>query len=124
MPWRAAASTLRSTADQSGGPSRSGWMRSQLTGTRQLWTPSGFLAEAGFEVTGYDLVPGNVELAAERARRWGLSERARFAVADFEALEPGEPAELVLIFDALHHSTRPAQALAGAARRLAPGGWL
>jgi 2-polyprenyl-3-methyl-5-hydroxy-6-metoxy-1,4-benzoquinol methylase len=87
------------------------------------WT-SLFLAEAGIHVTGYDIVPGNVELAAARARRWGLEDRASFAVADIEALGSGEPAELVLIFDALHHSTRPAQVLRSVATRLAPGGWL
>jgi SAM-dependent methyltransferase len=85
------------------------------------WTTL-FLAESGYDALGYDLVPANVALCAERARRWGSS--ARFAVADMDALPAGEPADAVLVFDALHHSRRQAEVLAGIARRLRPGGWL
>ena len=85
------------------------------------WT-SLFLAEAGYEVTGYDLVPANIELARRRAERWGSS--ARFEVADMEELPDGHDADAALFFDALHHSTNHREALAGAARRLRPGGWV
>lgn len=85
------------------------------------WT-SLFLAECGYDVLGYDLVPANVELARRRAERWELP--ARFEVADMDELPDGEPADAVLIFEALHHSTRQRAVLAGAARRLSPGGWL
>jgi SAM-dependent methyltransferase len=85
------------------------------------WT-SLFLAEAGFSVTGYDLVPANVELARRRAERWGST--ASFEVADMEALPAGEAADAALIFEALHHSTRQRQVLEETARRLRPGGWL
>ena len=85
------------------------------------WTAV-FLAEGGFEVTGYDLVPANVELARERARRSGRD--VRFEVADMEHLPDGEPADAALLFEALHHSTRPRAVLESAARRLRPGGWL
>src|SRR5947208_770431 len=43
------------------------------------WTTL-FLAEAGLDALGYDLVPENIELARERARRWGSG--ARFEIAD------------------------------------------
>ncbi len=85
------------------------------------WT-SLFLAEAGFDVEGYDLVPANVELARQRAERW--RSRARFEVADMERLPDGEPADAALIFDALHHTDRQRDTLAGIAGRLRPGGWL
>lgn len=85
------------------------------------WT-SLFLAEAGFRVVGYDLVPANVELARRRAVGW--SSNAVFEVGDMEALPEGEPAAGALIFDALHHSARQRLALASVARRLRPGGWL
>jgi 2-polyprenyl-3-methyl-5-hydroxy-6-metoxy-1,4-benzoquinol methylase len=85
------------------------------------WT-SLFLAEAGYDVVGYDLVPANVELATARAARWGST--ARFEIADMEALPAGEPADAVLIFDALHHSTRQRAALASMASRLTPEGIL
>jgi SAM-dependent methyltransferase len=85
------------------------------------WT-SLFLAEAGYSVLGYDLVPANVELARERAARWSSS--ARFEVADMEDLPPGEPADAALLFEALHHSTRHRTALEAISRRLRPGGWL
>jgi SAM-dependent methyltransferase len=85
------------------------------------WTTL-FLAEAGFEALGYDLVPENVELARERARRWGSS--ARFEVADMDALPDGPGADVALVFDALHHTQAQRAALEGVFRRLRPGGWL
>lgn len=85
------------------------------------WT-SLFLAESGYDVVGYDLVPFNVEVARRRAERSGLS--AGFEVGDMEALPPGEPADAALIYDALHHSHRQREALQSVARRLRPGGWL
>ena len=85
------------------------------------WTTL-FLAEAGFDALGYDLVAENVELARERARRWGSA--ARFAVADMDALPDGPPADVALVFDALHHTRAQRAALAGMFRRLTPGGWL
>ncbi len=85
------------------------------------WT-SLFLAESGYEVVGYDLVPANVERGRARAKRWGSS--ARFEVADMERLPPGDRADAALLFDALHHCTRQAATLEAVGRRLAPGGWL
>jgi SAM-dependent methyltransferase len=85
------------------------------------WTTL-FLAEAGFEALGYDLAPANVELARERAARWGAS--ARFEVADMDALPGGPPADAALIFDALHHTAGQQAALRGVHDRLKPGGWL
>jgi SAM-dependent methyltransferase len=85
------------------------------------WT-SLFLAEAGYRVVGYDLVPANVKLAQTRAARWSSS--ARFEVADMEALPPGEAANAALIFDSLHHSARQRQALNSVAGRLTPTGWV
>lgn len=85
------------------------------------WTTL-FLAEGGFDALGYDLVEANVELARERAARWGSA--ARFEVADMDALPAGEPVDLALLFDALHHTGAQRAALEGIARRLKPGGWL
>jgi SAM-dependent methyltransferase len=90
-------------------------------GSGSGWT-SLFLAEAGYAVVGYDLVPANVELARRRAARWGSS--ARFEVADMENLPPGHPADAALLLDALHHSARQRVTLEAVARRLRPGGWL
>jgi SAM-dependent methyltransferase len=85
------------------------------------WTTL-FLADAGLDVLGYDLVPDNVELARERARRWGSA--ARFEVADMDALPDGPPADLALVFDALHHTREQRATLDGVCRRLKPGGWV
>lgn len=90
-------------------------------GSGSGWT-SLFLAEAGYEVIGYDLVPANVELGRRRAARWGST--ARFEVADMERLPAGEPADAALILDALHHTDRQLEALASVAARLRGGGWL
>ena len=85
------------------------------------WTTI-LLAEAGFAVTGYDLVPANIELARRRADQWNRD--VRFEVADMEELPDGEPADAALLFESLHHSTRPRKVLASVARRLRPGGWV
>jgi SAM-dependent methyltransferase len=85
------------------------------------WT-SLFLAEAGYSVTGYDLVPSNVEVARRRAERWRCE--ATFEVADMEQLPPGETADAALVFEALHHSTRHRAVLDGIGRRLREDGWL
>lgn len=87
------------------------------------WTTL-LLAEAGLAPLGIDLVAANVEVARERAARWGSP--ARFAVADMDALQlAGEaPFDVALLFDALHHSARQRDALAGIARHLRPGGVL
>jgi SAM-dependent methyltransferase len=85
------------------------------------WTTL-FLGEAGYDALGYDLVPANVEVARERAARWGSA--ARFEVGDMEALPPGEPAHAALLYDALHHSARQAAALGSVASRIGAGGWL
>jgi 2-polyprenyl-3-methyl-5-hydroxy-6-metoxy-1,4-benzoquinol methylase len=85
------------------------------------WTTL-FLAEAGIDALGLDLVPANIELARERARRW--QSPARFEVADMDALPDGPPVDLVLIFDALHHTREQRATLEGVFARLRPGGWL
>jgi SAM-dependent methyltransferase len=85
------------------------------------WT-SAFLAEAGYEPTGVDLVPANVEVARERAGRWRVD--AEFVCADMDELELGRQFDAALLLDALHHSTRPAAVLAGVAGHLRSGGWL
>jgi SAM-dependent methyltransferase len=85
------------------------------------WT-SLFLAEAGHPVTAVDLVPANVELTARRAERWGVPVHAQ--IGDMEDLDLDEQFDFVLIYDALHHSTRQRRALESAAAHLRPGGWL
>jgi SAM-dependent methyltransferase len=85
------------------------------------WTTL-FLAEAGYDVVGVDLVPANVELCRRRAERWSSS--ARFEVGDMEALPAGAPVDAVLLFQALHHTAGQRAALGSMAARLRPGGWL
>src|SRR3954454_4232928 len=89
-------------------------------GSGSGWT-SLFLAEAGHPVTAVDLVPANVELTRARAARWGVPIDAR--EADMDALDLGARFGFVLVHDALHHSARPAEVVAGVARHLAPGDW-
>ncbi|HEY5199012.1 MAG TPA: class I SAM-dependent methyltransferase [Solirubrobacteraceae bacterium] len=91
-------------------------------GCGQGWT-SVFLAESGFEVTGIDIAPANIRLAEERARRWGL-ESARFIEADMDDFAIEERFDLVLVFDALHHTARQSEVVASLAGHLAPGGWV
>jgi SAM-dependent methyltransferase len=85
------------------------------------WTTL-FLAEAGFKPLGVDLVPANVELARQRAERWGSP--ARFEVADMERLDLEERFDAALIFDSLHHVERDRDVLRQVYGHLAPGGRL
>jgi 2-polyprenyl-3-methyl-5-hydroxy-6-metoxy-1,4-benzoquinol methylase len=85
------------------------------------WT-SLFLAESRYRVTAVDLVPANVELAAQRAARWGVPIATE--VADMEELDLGRRFDFALIYDALHHSAEHRRALARVAAHLRPGGWL
>lgn len=85
------------------------------------WT-SVFLAESGFDVTGVDIAPASVEIGDERAARYGVN--VRFETADMDYLDLGRTFDAVLVFDALHHSVRQAQVIAGISRHLAPGGWV
>ncbi len=85
------------------------------------WTTV-FLAESGFAPTGVDIAPASVEVGRRRARRY--SAQADFVTADMDVLDLDHTFDAVLVFDALHHSTRQAQVVAGVARHVAPGGWI
>jgi len=85
------------------------------------WTTV-FLAESGFAPTGVDIAPASVEVGRRRARRY--SAQADFVTADMDVLDLDHAFDAVLVFDALHHSTRQAQVVAGVARHVAPGGWV
>jgi SAM-dependent methyltransferase len=85
------------------------------------WT-SLFLAEAGYRPLGLDISTATIQTAAGRARRWGV--KADFAVGDMDQFEIGEKFDAALVFDALHHSTRPAAVVGNVARHLEPGGWV
>ena len=73
---------------------------------------------------GFDVHPGSVELARERAAAQGLGERVRFEVAratDF----PGSEYDLVAHFDSLHDMGDPVSAARHVRQTLAPGGtWM
>jgi 2-polyprenyl-3-methyl-5-hydroxy-6-metoxy-1,4-benzoquinol methylase len=84
------------------------------------WT-SLFLAESGYDVTAFDLVPANVELTLARARRWQVPLRA--VVADMEDVDLGGAFDAVLVFDSLHHSWRQAATVSRVSHHLRPGGW-
>jgi 2-polyprenyl-3-methyl-5-hydroxy-6-metoxy-1,4-benzoquinol methylase len=90
-------------------------------GTGVGWTAV-FLAESGFEATGIDIAPANIEIAKERARRTGIN--AEFAVADMDTMNLGRQFDAVLVFDALHHSTRPDAVVDRVSQHLVPGGWV
>jgi 2-polyprenyl-3-methyl-5-hydroxy-6-metoxy-1,4-benzoquinol methylase len=90
-------------------------------GTGVGWTTV-FLGEAGFRATGVDIAPANIEIAKERARRTGV--HADFAVADMDTMDLDRQFDAVLVFDALHHSTRPAAVVERISKHLPPGGWV
>ena len=57
------------------------------------------------------------------AARWRC-DALRFAQADMDAFALDELFDLVLVFEALHHSARQRQVVRNIARHLAPGGWV
>lgn len=85
------------------------------------WT-SNFLAESGYEVTGMDVVPGNMEAGAKRAKRRKLS--TTFKVGDMDKFSFSEKFDAVLIFDSLHHSIRQEKVIKQITKHLKPGGWV
>jgi SAM-dependent methyltransferase len=85
------------------------------------WTTL-FLAESGFLPTGVDIAPAAIQLASSRAERWGVP--ARFEVADMEDFNLDVQFDAALVFDSLHHSTRPTAVVAQISRHLRPGGWV
>jgi SAM-dependent methyltransferase len=85
------------------------------------WTTL-FLAEAGYRALGVDLVPANVDLCRARAERWNST--AEFVQGDMESLELNRSFDAVLVYDALHHSARQADAVSSVANHLRPGGWV
>lgn len=85
------------------------------------WT-SNYLAEEGFDVTGMDVVPGNMVAAKKRAKVRRLS--TRFFVGDMDSFSLSEKFDVITVFDALHHSTRQTDVIKNIAKHLKPGGWV
>jgi 2-polyprenyl-3-methyl-5-hydroxy-6-metoxy-1,4-benzoquinol methylase len=85
------------------------------------WTTV-FLAETGFDPTGVDIAPASVGVGRRRAERYGAS--ARFEVADMDRLDLGDTFDAVLVFDALHHSSRQREVVARLVAHTKPGGWI
>jgi len=85
------------------------------------WTTI-FLAESGYLSVGIDIAPAHIEVARQRAARYGSS--AEFLVQDMEALTLDRSFDGALVFDALHHSLRPAQVVERVAAHLRPDGWV
>lgn len=86
-------------------------------------------ARRGCEIVGVDISPGMIQVAREKARQLGLSERARFYVQDIAELDlVGEPPfDLALcLFDSLNYITDPdrlSQVFVRAFLHLRPGGY-
>ncbi len=85
------------------------------------WTTV-FLAETGFRPTGVDIAPASVTVGERRAQRYGAA--AKFAVADMDTIDMGETYDAVLVFDALHHSSRQGEVVRRISEHLKPGGWV
>jgi SAM-dependent methyltransferase len=64
-----------------------------------------YLARAGAEAKRYDISPGMIEIARERAQAEHVD--AHFEVADFEGLDLDRRFDACVVYDALHHSPRP-----------------
>ncbi|MEP0843196.1 MAG: class I SAM-dependent methyltransferase [Phycisphaerae bacterium] len=80
------------------------------------------LARIGFEVSGFDISPNNIEVARRLAERYGFTDRTDFSVQVAEQLDyPDACFDLIVGMDILHHVEVPA-AVAQAMRVLRPGG--
>jgi SAM-dependent methyltransferase len=85
------------------------------------WTTT-FLGECGYSPLGIDLAPAMIEMAKRRAGRTRVD--ARFLVADMETFSLGTEFEAILVFDALHHTTRQEATVERIAAHLKPGAWV
>ena len=90
-------------------------------GCGEGWT-SLFLAESGYSPTGVDLAPARIDMAVARAARWGV--KATFETGDMDELDLGRQFDVVLVYDALHHSARQRAVVSNVARHVLPGGWV
>lgn len=72
--------------------------------------------------TGFDVDPGSIERAREKAARAGLAERVSFEQVAAEALPLGERFDLVMAFNCIHDMAFPRAALARIRRVLKPDG--
>jgi 2-polyprenyl-3-methyl-5-hydroxy-6-metoxy-1,4-benzoquinol methylase len=91
-----------------------------------LGASSRLMAEAypRSRVTGFDYHRESIELAKQKAKAGGLSERLRFEVAPAHAF-PGNGYDLVTMFDCLHDMGDPVGAARHVRQALAPDGtWL
>ncbi|MDQ3874856.1 MAG: class I SAM-dependent methyltransferase [Actinomycetota bacterium] len=79
-------------------------------------------ARQGVHAAGYDISPEMIEIARDRASAEGVE--AHFEVADMEELDLGRSFDACLLYDALHHSSRPELVLRSAHRALRPAGRL
>ncbi|MDH4143863.1 MAG: class I SAM-dependent methyltransferase, partial [Acidimicrobiia bacterium] len=84
------------------------------------WT-SRMFAQRGYDVVGQDIAPSMIELARAAPPSTG---RVDFVVSDYETLPYEGTFDIAVFYDALHHAVDEAEALAGAARALRPGGLL
>jgi SAM-dependent methyltransferase len=103
--------------------------RPQATSTLELGCGPGwlsiFLAEMGFQTTGYDISPAMIAVAKRRAHALSLDNRL-FRVGDMEFELTSEVGrhDVVVIFDALHHIHAERGVFNHAYSYLKPGGIL
>jgi len=69
-------------------------------------------AERGADVVGIDFSPKMLELARERALDRGVADRCRFVEADFDAYQPEERFDIVLMMGLLEFRADPERDLA------------
>lgn len=85
------------------------------------WTTV-FLAESGFRPTGIDIAPASAAIALARGARYHAEVDA--LAADMDTFDLDRIFDAALVFDALHHSVRPAHVVKRIAAHLKPGGWV
>ena len=85
------------------------------------WT-SYMYAKSGYKVTGLDIVPLNIATAKRRFKQEGL--KGAFNVGDIENFKLKTGFDLIMIFDALHHTDKQLKVIENCYKHLRPGGWL
>lgn len=85
------------------------------------WT-SYMYAKSGYTVTGLDIVPLNIETARKRFKQESLS--GSFTVGDIETFKFNRKFDLIMIFDALHHTDKQQEVIKNCYKHLNKGGWL
>lgn len=83
-----------------------------------------FLAYEGYNVEGVEISPLLVEIAQKRWDAWPGKTKCQFLVGDIEDIALNKKFDMVIIYEALHHTNNPDKVISNAANHCKSGGYI